>query len=161
MPVLGGNAIDHGFAYAGQVADLQLCNVVSKLNKDTATIPYGYGVITDGDDGAVLPTATSVATEFVGIVMRELNRAYRDGDVFGAPVDYDMSVVTHGVVWVEAFAAVDKDDPVFLMVGAGNEGKFTNVVGAGATLAVEIAGAKWVSTATAGNLAKISLGLGG
>lgn len=164
MPVQGGNAIDHELAYAGMVADLQLCNGVSKLNKGTVNIPYGYGVVTDGDDGGALPTDSATANEFIGIVKYELNRAHLDSAPDGATPLFDMTVVSHGVVWVEALTGVAKDDPVFFVVGDGtgtNQGQFSNVIGAAATTAVQIVGAKWVSSAQAGSLAKISLGLGG
>ena len=42
-----------------------------------------------------------------------------------------------------------------------NQGKLTNVIGTGATTAILISNAKWVSSAASGALAKISLGLGG
>ncbi|MDZ4324167.1 MAG: hypothetical protein U1A73_03965, partial [Pseudomonas sp.] len=67
-------------------------------------------------------------------------------------------------IWVTARVAVAKDDPVYLVVGDGtgtNQGQFSNVIGAAATLAVLIPSAKWVSTAGAGALAKISLKIGG
>ena len=165
MAVQTTYATSHNAAYAGMLADEQLFNTVSKLNKSTTvTIPYGYGVVTDGDDGAKLPVAASTAAKFVGIVQRELNRAYTSGQTFGAVPQYDFSVITEGVVWVTAFAAVSKDDPVYVIVGDGtgtNQGKLTNVIGTGATTAILINNAKWVSSAAAGALAKISLGLGG
>ena len=164
MPVQGGNAIDHGFAYAGMAADGQTANDVSKLNTGSANIPYGYGVVSDGDDGAVLPTNTSTAADFVGIVKRELNRAYTASEVFGAQVDRDMTVRTAGVIYATARVAVAKDDPVYLVVGDGtgsNQGQFSNVAGTGPTAAVLIPGAKWVSSADAAALAKISLVIGG
>lgn len=165
MPVLGGNAIDHGFAYAGMVVDNQLENSVSKLNKSASvSIPFGTGVVSDGDDGATTPNSASTATQFVGIVKRELNRAVLDGATQSDNRRRDMTIVTEGVVYAAPIVDVDKDDPVYLVVSDGTgtqQGLFSNVVGAGATLAVEIVGAKWTSTATAGSLAKISLGLGG
>lgn len=164
MPVQGGNAIDHGVAYAGMAADGQTSNDVSKLNTGSVNIPFGYGVVSSGDDGAALPTDASTAADFVGIVKRELNRAYTDSEVFGAQVDRDMTVRTAGVIWAVARVAVDKDDPVYLVVGDGtgtNQGQFSNVIGTTATTAVLIPGAKWVSSADAGALAKISLVIGG
>ena len=165
MPVVGGNAINHKAAYAGMVADLQLCNTVSKLNKSTTvTIPWAYGVVADGDDGAKLPSASDTAAKFVGVVRRVLNRAYQDGAVIGAVPIYDFDVVTSGVIWVTARVAVAKDDPVFMVIGDGtgtNQGQFSNVAGTGATAAVQVADAKWVSSATAGQPAKISLNIGG
>jgi hypothetical protein len=165
MSVQGGNAINHGVAYAGMVSTgFQLNNSVSKLNKGTVNIPFGTGVVTDGDDGAKVPVAASTAANFVGVIKRELNRAYTATDVVGAVAKYDMTVVTSGEIWVTAFVAVTKDQPVYLIVGDGtgtNQGKFTNIVGAAATLAVLVPDAKWTSSAGAGALAKISLNIGG
>lgn len=162
MSVQGGNAIDHGFAYAGMVADLQLCNGVSKLNKsETVYIPYGSGVVTDGDDGAELPGAGSTAAEFNGVVKYELNRARTDQNLTGAIPLYDMTVITHGVVWVTVLDTVAKDAPVYLRVGATGNGEFSGVVGSGATLGVLLPNVKFVTGGTAGQLVKISLGLGG
>lgn len=164
MPVQGGNAINHGVAYAGMIADGQLYNGVSKLNKGTANIAFGLGVVTDGDDGAKLPVAASTAAQFVGVVVRELNRAYAATDVVGAVAKRDMTVETMSNIWVTARVTVAKDDPVYLVVGDGtgtNQGQFSNVIGAAATLAVLLPNAKWVSSAGAGALAKISLRIGG
>lgn len=149
----------HGAAYAGMLADQQLYNTVSKLNKSTTvTIPFGRGVVTDGDDGAKLPVSGSTTAQFVGITMRELTRAYREGDVFGAVPVRDFAVITQGVVWVPAAVTVAKDDPVYMVLA---DGTFSNVIGTGATLAVLVNNAKWVSSAATGVLAKISLGIGG
>ena len=149
----------HGAAYAGMLADQQLYNTVSKLNKSTTvTIPFGRGVVTDGDDGAKLPVSGSTAAQFVGITMRELTRAYREGDVFGAVPIRDFAVITQGVVWVPAAVTIAKDDPVYMVLA---DGTFSNVIGTGATLAVLVNNAKWVSSAATGVLAKISLGIGG
>lgn len=161
MSVQTTYSINHGVAYAGMVADAELCNAVSKLNKGTTTIPYGLGLVTDGEDGAKIPVPASTADEFVGVAMYELNRAQADGDVAGITAKRDGSVVTHGVIWVEALVTVAKDDDVFVRVGATDPGKFSNVVGTGATLGVQVPNAKFLTGGTAGDLVKISLGLGG
>ena len=148
-------SLTHGAAYPGMLADQQLSNVVSRLNKSaTVTIPFGRGVVTDGDDGAKLPTGASTAAQFVGITQRELTRAYREGDTFGAVPNRDFAVITRGVVYVTPAVAVAKDDLVYMLTA---DGTFTNV----ATGAVAIANAKWVTSAAAGVLAVISLGMGG
>lgn len=166
MPVIGGNAIQHGVAYDGMVADGELYNGVSKLNKGTVPIPYGAGVVTDGDDGAKLPAAGDTAAKFVGIVKYELNRAqsYLGTDVFGAPPKRDMTLMTVGVLWVTPNVAVTKDQQVYLIIGDGTgtlQGKFSNVAGTAGTTAVLVPNAKWVSSASAGQRAKISLNIGG
>ena len=89
MAVQTTYSINHGVAYAGMVADQQLQNTTSKLNADTVNIPYGKGVVSSGEDGAILPVPASVAAEFVGVAKRELNRAYADADTFGAVIDRD------------------------------------------------------------------------
>ena len=160
MTVLGGNTIDHGKAYAGMVADGELVNAVSKLNKGTVGIPFGKGVVSDGEDGAKLPVAASTAAQFNGVVKYELNRAHRDGEVGAVPL-YDMTVVTLGSIWVKVLDTVAKDAPVYLRVGATGAGDFSGVVGAADTLGVLIPNAKFTSAGVAGGLAKISLGIGG
>lgn len=166
MPVQSSTqyATTHGAAYAGMIASaFELCNIVSKLNKGAANIPFGYGVVSDGDDGAKVPVQASTAANFVGVVMRELNRAYVDPNVTGALPKYDYAVITSGDVWVIASVTVVKDQPVYLIVGDGtgtNQGKFSNVVGAGATLAVLVPNAKWATGAASGKLARISLNTG-
>ncbi len=160
MTVQGGNAIDHGAKYAGQVADLQLVNSVSKLNKGTVGIAYGKGVVTDGEDGAKLPDSGSTAAQFVGVVKYELNRA-RTSTESGATAKYDMTVVTTGVIWVTVQDTVAKDAPVYLRVGATGTGNFSGIVGTGATLGVLIPNAKFLTGGTAGQLVKVSLGIGG
>lgn len=162
MSVQGGNAIDHGFAYAGMVADMQLCNGVSKLNKSTTVyIPYGSGVVTDGEDGAKLPATGATAAEFNGVVKYELNRARTDQNLEGAIPLYDMTVITHGVVWVKVLDTVTKDAPVYLRIGSTGNGEFSGIAGAGVTEGIELPGVKFLTGGDAGELVKISLGLGG
>ena len=163
MAVIGGNAIDHGFAYAGMVADAELYNGVSRLNKGAVTLIAGLGVVTDGDDGAKSPTSLSTAAQFNGIVKYELNRVLSE-DGLTVNAGRDMTVITRGVVYVKPNVDVVKDDPVYLIVSDGTgtqQGQFSNVIGTAATLGVLIQDAKFVSTATSSSFAKISLGLGG
>lgn len=160
MAVLGGNTIDHGVAYAGQVADLQLRNKISKLNKTTASIAYGKGLVTDDEQSAKLPVPASTAAQFNGVLVYELNRARQDGET-GAPDGYDMTLLTEGVIWVKVLDTVAKDAPVYLRVGATGAGDFSGVEGTDATAGVLIAGAKFLTAGDADDLVKISLGLGG
>lgn len=161
MSVQGGNAIDHGFAYAGMVADSQLLNSVSKLNKGTVNIEFGKGVVTDGEDGGKLPTSGSTAKQFIGVIKHELNRSHLDSALTGAPPDFDFTTVTHGVIYVIVLDTVVKDDDVFLRVGTTDPGDFSGIVGTGVTLGVEITNAKFITGGNAGDLVQISLGLGG
>lgn len=160
MAVLGGNAIEHGVAYAGQVADLQLRNKVSKLNQTGASIAYGKGLVTEDEQSAQLPVPESTAAEFNGVLVYELNRARQDGET-GAPTGYDMTLLTEGVIWVTVLDTVAKDAPVYLRVGATDAGDFSGVEGSDDTLGVLLPNAKFLTAGDAGDLVKISLGLGG
>lgn len=156
--------LNHNPAFVGQVADDQTANIVSKLNNDTVTIPYGKGVVADASDltqGAKLATSGSVAADFIGVAVRELNRAYQTTDTFGAPVDKDFSVMTVGAIWVKAAEAVTARAPAFLRVGATNQGDFGVAAGTGATLSVALPNAKFLTGGAAGDLVKISFVVGG
>lgn len=153
--------LNHGAAWAGMVADDQLANIISKLNTDTATIPYGKGVVADGVDGAKLPATGATAVNFVGVAVRELNRAYGAGDAFGAVVKKDFSVMTVGVIWVKVLEAVVARDPAFLRIGSTGPGDFCKTAGSAATESIAIPGAKFLTSASAGGLAKVSFVVGG
>lgn len=147
-----------GEALDGMKADMEAYNTVSKLNKGTAVIPFGRAVFTDGDDGMKLPVAGSTAAQFIGIVFRELTRAYTTAEAsggIGAIPKYDNTVMTMGCIWVSPAVAVAKDDPVYVLKA---DGRLTNVAG---TDNILIPNAKFVSTAAAGARAKVSLVIGG
>lgn len=153
--------LNHDAAFTGMVADGQVANIVSKINDDTATVAYGKGVVRSGEKGFKAATASSTAGDFVGVLVRELNRSYADGETFGAPVDRPASVLTAGVIWVTVAEDVAVGDAAFLRVGATQTGDFTKAAGETATLSVAIPGAKFLTAATAGGLAKLSLVVGG
>ena len=145
-------------ALVGMKADMQAYNTVSKLNKSDAVIPFGVAVFTDGDDGMAVAGTDSTAAQFIGITMRELTRAYTDAQItagIGAIPARDNTVMTAGVIWVAPAVAVAKDDLVYVVKASG---LFTNVAG---TDNILVPNAKFVSTAAAGALAKISLVIGG
>lgn len=158
MPVQTSYSLYMDQALPGMKADMEAYNTVSKLNKGTAVIPFGRAVFTDGDDGMKLPVAGSTASQFIGIVFRELTRVYTTSEQtagIGAVPKYDNTVMTMGVIWVAPAVAVAKDDPVYVLKA---DGRLTNVVG---TDNILIPNAKFVSTAAAGALAKVSLVIGG
>jgi len=156
--------LNHNPAFVGMVADDQVCNIVSKLNNDTAIIGYGKAVVADAADaeqGAKLPTSASVAADFIGVAVRELNRSYLATDTFGAVTDKDFSVITVGTIWVIAAEAVNARDPAFFRVGATGLGDFAKSAGTGATAAVAIPGAKFLTGGAAGSIVKLSFVVGG
>lgn len=153
--------LNHDAAFTGMVADGQVANIVSKINDDTATVAYGKGVVRNGEKGFKAATADSTGDNFVGVLVRELNRAYTDDATFGAPVDRPASVLTAGVVWVTVAENVAVGDAAFLRVGTTQTGDFAKTAGESATLSVAIPGAKFLTAASAGGLAKLSLVVGG
>lgn len=153
--------LNHDAAFTGMVADGQVANIVSKINDDTATVAYGKGVVRNGEKGFKAATADSTGDNFVGVLVRELNRSYADGATFGAPVDRPASVLTAGVIWVTVAEDVAVGDAAFLRVGATQTGDFAKTGGSAATLSVAIPGAKFLTAAASGGLAKLSLVVGG
>lgn len=152
--------LNHNAAFAGMVADGQAENIVSKLNSTVATIPYGKGVVRDGEFSVGTITTGTVATDFVGVAVRELNRSYNIGDDFGAVPNKDFSVMTMGAIWVYVRdEAVVPGNPVALIINAVNPGDFKTT--AGALDAVTIPGAKFLTAANADGLAKVSFVVGG
>lgn len=157
MAITGGYTINHGDRYAGMVVDAQANNSVSKLNKSGATVPFGVFVARDGDDGFTTVAAGADATDIIGVLRRELNRAQVDGATGGAPEDRDASVLTTGTIYVHTTGAVNQGDPVHVVPGGADAGKAT----ATATDNVAIAGAKFIETTTGAGIAAVSLVIGG
>ena len=155
--------LNHGNAFAGMVADDQVSNVVTKTNITATTVPYGKGVVrdttTNTETGIGTIATTTTAAMFVGVAVRELNRAYNTGDTFGAVPAKDFSVLTAGTIWVTVRETVVPGDAACLIINATNPGDFKKT--AGANDAVAITGAKFLTGATTGNLAKLSLVVGG
>lgn len=153
--------LQHAKAVAGMLADSEVNNNISKVNKDVAVIPYGRFVAREGSDGMKLIAADTLAQNVLGVTRYELNRAQTDGAVMGVPVDRDGTVVTMGAIYVETIATAVAGAPAFAVVAQGaNTGKVSNAVGAAATLAVAVQGV-YAEHADVGQLAKISLRIGG
>lgn len=151
MSVQNSYSVYHGEKYAGQVVNL--IDSVSRYNGTGAAIPFGYAVVSDGAGKSKLPTATDTELTFDGIAMRELNRAYGDGEAFGAVDGQDFTVITAaGKVAVVAGATVGLNDAVYFGVGADVAGKFTNVAGTGATASVLISKAKFLEAGDVGDI---------
>ena len=114
---------------------------------------------TNTETGIGTIATTTTAAMFVGVAVRELNRAYNTGDTFGAVPAKDFSVLTAGTIWVTVRETVVPGDAACLIINATNPGDFKKT--AGANDAVAITGAKFLTGATTGNLAKLSLVVGG
>ena len=94
MAVQTTYTLDHAEAYAGMKADQQVFNAVSKTNLGAVNIGFGKAIVTDTETGGKVCVAASIAKNFIGVSMRELNRAIADGDSLGAVPDNDFSIFT-------------------------------------------------------------------
>ena len=136
-------SIDHKIGYVGQAVDGQLKNFVSRTNTTDATIPFGAPVFGDGK-------STGTVENFIGIALREVaNRSYINGTVAGYEVGKTMSVLTDGVIYIEAPEAVTAYSKVYLE---------TNAIAVTGT--TELPGARFVSDAKKGEIVKLQLTIG-
>ncbi len=154
MAITKNAAINHDPAFVGQIADLQVSNLVSKLNATNATLPCGTAVQADGDEGA---KPVESGGKPIGVVTREL---VNDGEL-GIKPGRTGDVMTLGVIWVVAGEAVSKGDAVYAGVGTNVKGKFTKTAGSGVTEAVVVADAEWLDTTAKDGLGRISIRIGG
>lgn len=154
--------LQHAKAIAGMVADSEVNNSISKLNNSAQTLQYGRFVARDGDTRMMPLAADTTAANVLGVTRYELNRAQGiTGDVAGVPPDRDGSILTMGAIYVESIVTAVAGAPAFAVVAQGADtGKVSNAAGATTTLAVAVQGI-YAEAATAGQLAKISLRIGG
>ena len=143
MPVqdfIGSYDGQTGLGYPGMIAEGQTIKDVASKAVTTAPVAFGLAVGAGAGDG----TCRLGGTGFVGITVADKTRAgdsYAVGEVAG--------VIRKGTVWVTASTDVDPSDAVTFTAATG-------VIGDG--LATTIAGAKFETTATAGNLVRVYLG---
>lgn len=127
-------------AYAGMIAEGQVVTDVASKRVSTATVGFGRAVGRGAADG----TAQLGGTGFEGITVAD--KAQPD-DLYAIGVM--AGVMRKGTIWVTASTNVAPSDPVTFTAATG-------VIGAG--LVTTIAGAKFETTATSGNLVRVYLG---
>lgn len=158
--------IDHAPLVAGMIAEGQVNNNVSKVNKSAQTVAFGRFVARMDDDGFMPLTDASELEDIVGVVRYELNRAFMPDAFVGAPVDRDATIITMGAVAVETLTTVANGDPVYVIVGDGtgdlqNVGKVSNAAGTAAATGVLLPDAKFIRSGGAGSIVVISMKVGG
>lgn len=125
----------------GAIADTGTKTLISRTAEVGAVgfgLPVAQGV---ADNGA--HKAKTGDTAILGITVRE--RSATDDQW---AVGESMRVMTQGVIWVEAAATVAAGDPVHVLVDTAT---FSNAAG------VVIAGARYDSSGTSGDLVKVRL----
>lgn len=121
MAITEGYTLNHGLAYAGMVADAEVNNTVTRLNKTGAPIPYGRFVSTVDFNAMKLAAAGDV---IAGVTRRQLDHATPSNGTFAIQDKDDGGVLTMGAIWVEAGEVFAAGDLVKAEVTVGaNQGK--------------------------------------
>ena len=135
---------------AGAIANAEPKTLVSRVVETAGGIPFGTPV-TQGTADIACRSTQSGDTQILGISVRDQSVPPEASDRFAE--NTNALIITSGVIWVEAAANLNAGDDVWVTVA---DGTFTNTdAGGGAT--VTIAGARWDTSATSGNLAKLRL----
>ena len=110
------------FAYPGMVANGETSNRISRTQEDSTPLPFGKAVFRGtGEHGA---TATPSAGQFLGISIAHEAIAQLSGSTADTFPQYStVPIMTLGVIWVMAGAAVAKGDQAYVTAG----GVITNV----------------------------------
>lgn len=159
MAITNDVKLKHDPAFAGQIGGMEVANKISKVNTSTASIPYGLGVVRDGQDGFKLPTTTTVAADFLGVPERAYQDITLEGEEFGTRPKHYASVVTMGTIWVKVSEDVAAGDAACLAIKAGAEGKFCKTPKEAEAIAIP--GAVFREGAAEGGLALIAFRIGG
>lgn len=131
-----------GLGYAGMIAEGQTVKDVASKAVENANLPFGRAVGAGTADGSCRLGGTG----YVGITVADKSRAndlYEVGEMAG--------VMRKGTIWVNVSANVDPSDTVYFVAATG-------VITSSSSGAVAIPGAKFETTATSGNLARVYLG---
>lgn len=131
-----------GLGYAGMIAEMQAVKDVASKSVENAVVPFGRAVGAGTADGSCRLGGTG----YLGIAVADKSRAadqYAVGEMAG--------VLRKGTIWVTVGADVDPSDTVYFVPATG-------VITSVATDNTAIPGAKFETTATSGNLARVYLG---
>lgn len=173
MPITGySDLLPGGVGYPGQLADIKPHVAFTGYNAESAAIiPFGRGVTYasvasgEGFDRVGLVNLSGSGNTFVGIALKTAlekvgGTAGTDpdvsvsGGVVGYPVDYVVSYVTEGDIYVEVTGPVTPTSPVFCVhTGAGNVGKFRG----DSTNALAVTNARFLGFGEAGDTVALSL----
>ena len=159
MAVQTGYSTEHAPAYEGMKASVSEVYNSRSYFAEGGNIVAGRAVVfgTDGEKQVKLPATTSTDANIAGVSLYELNRVHTDAGVpenEGRP----LSIVNQGPLWVRAINGAAVGDPVHVVINvAGGEelGGFRSA--AETTNTVLMTGAKFISAAAAGELAKIAI----
>lgn len=151
MPVVQSSYSENiAAAYAGMVANMLQADISTRICETAAGIAFGVAVGKgSADDGAVI--GAGAAASFLGVSVRDVTLDPDDLDKYQQYAN--MAVITKGEIWVTAGGNVaDGEDVTFV----ATTGVLSSAGTSGSQFA--IAGARWMTTASSGQLAKLKLG---
>ena len=135
---------------AGAIANAEPKTLISRVVETAEGIVFGKPV-TQGTADIACRATQAGDTRILGITVRDQSVPPEASDRFAE--NTNALIMTSGVIWVDTATTVSAGDDVWVTVA---DGSFTNTdAGGGATL--QIAGARWDTSATSGNLAKLRL----
>lgn len=133
-------------AVAGQIANTETSNLISRTVEDSGGIGFGVAVTQGTNDHEC--TAFAGSGSVLGITARD-----RSVDP-GSPDEYaegdSARILTQGVIWVTAAEAVDAGDAVYVE----SDGTFT---GTDSSTATAISNARWDTSTSGSALAKVAI----
>lgn len=133
-------------AVAGQIANMESSNLISRTVEDSAGIGFGVAVTQGTDDNEC--TAFAGTGGILGITARDQSVDPDNPDEF-AQGD-SARILTQGVIWVTAAEGVDAGEDVYVE----DDGTFTGTETSTATV---LANARWDSSTTGSALAKVAI----
>lgn len=158
-------------AFAGMLADAVDLDIVTLINKDTASIPFGAVVAldpTDGDKMCKLPAGSS--DNLFGIVVHKHDYARTftlpDGtiagnlDGVGLVPGTTMSVLRRGHIWVKVLQTVAAGDRLFVSYAVGAPFTAKGQVGNAAVASTTIDSTRigeFLTSAAAGSFAQLDV----
>lgn len=136
-----------GVAKAGQIVNEELNNLISRNVENAGGLAFGAAAAQGTSDLGV-HTWTTGDTKFVGVAVRERSINPANTDAVFAQND-TARLITKGVIWVPVGENVAAGDPVYLTAaGAWMKTATSNTL---------VSNARWDTTATNGNLARLRL----
>lgn len=161
MPTQTTYGYDFPVAFAGQLADINDNEIVTGVLEGAANIPFGVGLKKGtSDDGYVLPAAAPDLIEGLAVHSHSrdnLGFSSLTPATAGVKPTQNMNVLRRGSMYVLVEEAVVSHDVVFCRFAAGAGGTQLGAFRktADTATAAQVKGARFLSSAAAGGLAKV------
>jgi hypothetical protein len=156
----------HAKGYEGQRADSRIYTAYPARNNSSAVLPFGRFVVFDAGAGTSELAAKVISAsgdKILGVSMRDMahNPNGLTPGTEGVLDDDMFSVMSKGAIYVKVEQNVTPADPVFARHTAGAGGATVGVArkDADSNTAVAVSGARFVESASAGDIVAIELNL--